>query len=584
MGSEHYAAFVDEAFVKPIRSVLIVDDDYPTFEELLDAELARSAGREPDMGKDWHRDPENIKRVIANFRTPARPLLVDIHDGSNVKAGAEIRIASHLHQSDLLVLDYQLDKMKKGDGSLAIEIIRSLVRNDHFNLVVVHTSEDLDVVFQDTLLALMRPQGGWIDGAAAAAAEEALLEAEDQVEGAGAELDAAVATSQYLRARARPKSFVRDMMDGRQPFSAFAEVCGRLKWRGDRQKSVLLYLLDRVERRLADRMNHDASAAMEWDAGKVKFVKTESVFIAFSAKSGDDDLMEDLRDALSAWGPPPSHLFLAKLRAEMDDHGAVAQGSALESRHALAHWYWRLLEADGVKRRWLVAESVARHSEGLMAGILPRVEEFAGRLADTEAASGSPHELSRHHFKIDLTKESERIRSEREHNAYVSTKPPEGWHLNTGHVFTIGGDYWICVSPACDMVPSQLAAARIAALGERLPFVAVKLQPISASKPIEDVSSNRYLFIKIDGVVRAFCFNDPARDSSAPAWDILFARNRGQFNADFTFRVFVNVNDKGRLQTRQREAHVIAQLRYEYALNLMQRLGASQTRIGLDYV
>ena len=31
-------------------------------------------------------------------------------------------------------------------------------------------------------------------------------------------------------------------------------------------------------------------------------------------------------------------------------------------------------------------------------------------------------------------------------------------------------------------------------------------------------------------------------------------------------------------------ARVVAQLRYEYALNLVQRLGGTLTRIGLDYV
>ena len=45
MAGDHYSEFIEDAFVKPIRSVLIVDDDYPTFEEMLDAQLARDAFR-----------------------------------------------------------------------------------------------------------------------------------------------------------------------------------------------------------------------------------------------------------------------------------------------------------------------------------------------------------------------------------------------------------------------------------------------------------------------------------------------------------------------------------------------------------
>ena len=121
MSSEHYAAFIEEAFVKPIRSVLIVDDDYPTFDEMLATEIEHQAKREIHKIKEWYKNPARIKKVIDSFRVPARPLLVDIHDGSNVGAGADVKVASHLHQSDLLVLDYQLDRTKKGDGTLAIK-------------------------------------------------------------------------------------------------------------------------------------------------------------------------------------------------------------------------------------------------------------------------------------------------------------------------------------------------------------------------------------------------------------------------------------------------------------------------------
>src|SRR5690606_28356439 len=128
------------AFIAPIRSVLIVDDDYPTFDEILKIQALRNAGQTESQGKACHRNPDRIERVINRFRNLERPLLVDIHDGTNVKVGDEIVVAAHLHQSDLLVLDYQLDSSSPGDGTQAIEIVRSLMSNDHFNLVVVHTS------------------------------------------------------------------------------------------------------------------------------------------------------------------------------------------------------------------------------------------------------------------------------------------------------------------------------------------------------------------------------------------------------------------------------------------------------------
>lgn len=583
MAGEHYSAFVEEAFVKPIRSVLIVDDDYPTFDEMLDAEIAKDGDQLPKH-KEWYKDPARIKKVIASFRTPKRPLLVDIHDGANVSSGDEIKIAAHLHQSDLLVLDYQLDKGKPGDGSLAIEIIRSLMRNDHFNLVVVHTSENLEVVFRDTLLSLMSPLPNRLLEEEVARAEALIVEGEDAVEGIGDRLQESVGVDQYVHSRRHQSTYLRTMGQSQQPYSNFRAECDKIGLTAEDQKLVLKYLLQKVEIALAGRLNPSAVSQLAWDDGGIKYIKTDSVFVAFSQKRGDDDLLAELLEALNAWKPRPSRLFLAKLRAEMDEYGVMAQSAALDNRHALAHWYRRLLAAGGADRRWLIAESVARHSDQLMDGILPRVEDFAARLIAAEAAAGLPEALSKEHFGVDLANAVEKVKAAREHNAFVSSKPPEGWHLTTGHVFVVGEDYWVCLSPACDTVPTQLSAAKLEAFGERLPFMAVKLIPADEAKASKDVHSNRFVFLRIDGEVKSFCFNNPQSDASAPTWRTLYAEKRGMLSESFAFKVLVVERGARGLLQRKRDARVVSQLRYEYALNLVQRLGGSLTRIGLDYV
>jgi hypothetical protein len=218
-----------------------------------------------------------------------------------------------------------------------------------------------------------------------------------------------------------------------------------------------------------------------------------------------------------------------------------------------------------------------------MDGILPRVEDFAARLIEAEAKAGIPDALSKEHFGVDLSNAQERAKAEQEHNAFVSSKSPEGWHLTTGHVFLVGDDYWICLSPACDTVPTQLSKAKVEAFGERLPFMAVQLVPVEDGPP-KDVHSNRYVFLRVDGIVKCFCFNKPSSPTSAPTWRTLYAEKRGMFSGNFAFKVLlVEKGARGLLQ-RKRDARVVSQLRYEYALNLVQRLGGALTRIGLDFV
>lgn len=458
MPNEHYARFIEEAFVKPIRSVLIVDDDYPTLDEMLDLEIAHAGeGRPLRTGKKWHEHPERIKSVIEGFRQPQRPLLVDIHDGANVDAKGDAKVAAHLHQSDLLVLDYELDKTRPQDGARAIEILRGLITNDHFNLVVVHTSEDLDLVYREVILGLLAPMDGRLTDEESGTVDQLIAEREDVDDQVLQALREAVTVDQYLHARLHATTYMRTMGQKQQPYSGFCALADAAGWDNGNRRLVLRRLLADAEQPLRARMRDVSAVGLKWATSGIKWVKAESVFIAFSKKADHDDLFADLQTALEAWNPAPSRLFMAKLRAEMDEYGVVAQTEALERQHALAHWYARLLRAQGDERRWLIAESVSRHSDQLLNTILRRVESFASALVHAEAAAAGDNIEMRcqEHFSVDLSKQSPKKKAEREHNAFVSSKAPEGWHLTTGHVFTIDGDFWICLSPACDLVPGQ---------------------------------------------------------------------------------------------------------------------------------
>ncbi len=582
MEAEAYGAFIDEAFLRPIRSVLIVDDDYPTFDELLTSEIDTAAGREPVRKKAWYGHPERIKRVIDRFRDKSRPLLVDIHDGANVALGDEAEIASHLHQSDLLVLDYSLDPDNKGDGSRALAILRSLTGNRHFNMVVIHTSEPLGGVFEDAVLSLLQPLGECLSEDEREAADGHLFEAESAIEGMEGRLHASIGDSQYLTVRRDPAA-ARDALRGTEPFTQFHALGKELKWRGDVQRMVLRRLVERADERLRPKMTGPADLALSWNSGPTRYIRTDSVFVAFSHKPEEEDLIAELKLALAASGPEPSRLFHAKLRAEMDEMGTVAQRAALENRPALAHWYWRLVEADGPKRKWMVADSVSRHAEQLLDGILPGVQDFARRLVDAEGPEGDAILLSKGYFGIDLANEAARRRAQREHNAYVSSRPPAGWHLSTGQIFKIDDDFWVCLSPACDLVPDQFTGEKRDRFGDWLPFTAVRLVSIPTDRQ-NDVNSNRFLFLKGADDVQTFCFNDPSRDSSSPAWYTMYAASLGALSSDFRLRVTLPVREGDGLSNATFDATVVAQLRYEYALSLMHRLGGTQTRVGLDYV
>ena len=583
MAGEHYKEFIDKSYIGPIRSVLIVDDDYPTVEEILGSQH-RSLDAGNDQGeKLWRKRPDRVARMIQAFRQRSTPLLVDIHDGTDISN--DTKMATHLHQCDLLVLDYQLERAKPRDGTRAIAVLRGVMANNHFNLVVIYTNEDLDFVFDAVRWGLVAPS---FDSLSATESEDAqsLIDAgEDDIEGFERLLSESIDAEQYFHSHLNPSKYLQMMMDGEEPYAMFVEQAKRVDWTLDEKRVVLRYLLRRVER--TSRVDADANIRlrdMRCSPSGPTWVATDTGFVAFAKKNDDDDLLSDLSDALLDWNPPPSHLVLAKIRAAIDEYGMLAQGLALRNRHALAYWYHRLLTSDSDEdRSWRIAESVSRHAGKLVKEILPNVEAFVFDLIRAERGVEDPTTICKDHFGVNLNDDGDKRRAALEHNAFVCSMEPTGWHLTTGHVFFMEGDHWLCVSPSCDMVPSQIPSWRKQTHGERLPFIGVRLHKVAVSKMPKGIYSNRFLFLQTDGDIKGYCFNGPKEDSM-PHWFMLYAENGGHFSdQDFEFTVSFIGEEDSKLVARSHKANVVGQLRYEYALNLIQKLGISLTRIGLDF-
>ena len=592
MQTDHYADFVAEAYIKPIRSVVIIDDDYPTYDEVLSAEFKDDTVR---GSKGWRDKPERIREVIRRFRERTPPLVVDIHDGTNVDPEHEVALAPHLHQSDLLVLDYQLDRTKQNDGTLAIEILRRLTSNNHFNLVVVYTSHDLDHVFYDVLTGLVGVSDeishseGDID-----TAQELVDDTDVRSEDFPRRVLASMSREAYFDYRRSPDKAVGRMLHGEPPYAAFNALCDETDWNPQVRKTVFRYVLASVQQKHSDQMQSGSRVELNWSSDAPYWIQSNTIFVAFSNKSRGEDLIGELKGALNAWNPEPSRLLLGKLRADVHEYGVTAQASVLTNRRALALWYKRLLESDEDLCRQYVAEVVSRHSDQAMGNILPRVEDFAQQLIHAERSMTEDYvELCCKRFQVDLNDSTEKTKALLEHNAFVCTKPPSGRHLTTGHIFEAFDNRWICLSPACDLVPTQIGKAQSAVLGEWLPFMAVRLHAVGNvpwKKDQDDISSGRYVFVHMDGD-RIDCFRFSEHSNSAPEWRLFYAKDAGIFQtgepADgrLQFAAASTVAcDEGELAPKHGHARIVGQLRYEYALNLLHRLGGSLTRIGLDFL
>lgn len=157
-----YSQLIHEAFIDPIRSVTVIDDEYPTFAELLSKTIIPAASSDiahTRQSTEQHSfKPENIERLksIIDLCHFEKKWSIDVYDGKSPEIGGQDSIPHHLGHSDLIVLDYHLDGEASTDnGERARQIIRSLENNNHFNMIIVHTkgseSNDIQQVFDEIL-------------------------------------------------------------------------------------------------------------------------------------------------------------------------------------------------------------------------------------------------------------------------------------------------------------------------------------------------------------------------------------------------------------------------------------------------
>lgn len=575
------SALIDEVFIKPIRTVMVVDDEFPTLDDFLAIEQA--------LDKKKSRNMQRVQDILAFCRDESRGWLVDIHDGKSNKEG--IAVAGHLHHSDLLILDYHLE-WPSDSGEKAIGILRELAKSAHFNLVIVYTAADINRTVGEIALGLTCEDAKleWsLPGAKSV--EDALDEWSDKAPDTNIrnQLIGALDPQTFLRIRWDEKRNLKIELD-RSDLASFKAIAESAEGVGIKvaPSAVLKWCLSKVQQNLAGSLSPEdlGKVAVSIDAG-TNWIRTGGLFVTVVSKTQPTaELPSRLSTALRSWDPLPQRLILSKLQTELDAVGTNAENEILSNKHLQAGWLDDFLNENG--QAIPTSTTIERHWESLGDAIRPEVMNYSAQLAKSLLDIG---DIRRYRFEGEASLDYEREKGDIsfESNIHACSKRISGSHLAVGHVLMTQRNgqnrYWICLTPACDLVPGQKESGWMARLGTWMPFKAVQLFPQNPDDALVEATRGNHLFLRIDGSPQAFGFLPPTLATSNPKWEQMFARNNGRFDDSDRFLTIADLSaaDNGELAANSTEGQVVAQLRYEYALNLLQRLGANLSRIGLDF-
>jgi hypothetical protein len=578
---------VREVFIDPIRTVVVIDDEYPTIDALVAKEI------DPKDQSSWKaEDLQRVRQILDFARNKSKPWLVDVHDAKRIKVEAETRIAPYLDHSDLMILDYHLDG-DDGSGDASIKILRQLARNGHHNLVILYTKGypgDSDRALREVALGLAYPDAKLgKDDKRMATVGAAVDQWNDIAPDILDHLLEQISSDVYLYHRkdqppsyrkflARPESSVLKAAIENKPSAVDINVGDLVDWLFWEREKTLKSQLSTV----------DLGPIEMGQAGDVTWLRSERLFVTLVPKSDPPTVFEDrLSTALVHSFPGPHQLLLAKMRAVLDDQGSHAEVAILGDKAIQTAWLDDFLNPIPADESSSVLAAINRHWEALGDQMRGTLQPFSAKIRQSFVGVEKAKVFAQCGLdQKDLTSNATILA----YNRFISTKQFDRSHLTTGHVFSMPTSdaegapqaLWICLSPACDMVPGQKTGGWNSRLGSSIPFVAVRLIDVTDNNAAGSATSNNFLFFEVDGPTKAYSIypnqGDVARN---PEWEQMFVAKHGRFKDGNKITVSMTLMKDDALIASEVEATVVAQLRAEYALNLLQRMGSFLFRPGL---
>jgi CheY-like chemotaxis protein len=582
-----YIDLVNKAYIEPIKSVLAIDDQYQSLDNILDC---LKSGTPLTQNAELTRQIETLNMVRSNN------WLADMHNG---QTDPDSTIFDRLHQCDLLLLDYHLEKNDQDDPEKALHILSTLNKNNHFNLVIVYTAADNLKKVRTEIFIKLSSRNQKLLNAQTDTAEKLLSKWDDDGESHKFDMLSKITRSDLELILTAP-SIMNDTTEFTAVFSGVDLVLNTITEviSHDVKKQIYIKLIQIKidELVLNGDFSGNSSIQINHNKSHTTWIKTDKLFIAIISKEKvpPKNLLETLTNSLVDWRPTCHRLFLSKIKSELDDHGQTFEEEVLKCKYTNAGWLKQFAENsnnNGMK------VTISRLMQGLTSSVNNSStlnsfsSEIHGHITSTGVANIIKLETNN---KVNIENETDKIKILKHLNAHIGTQDIEGEHLMTGHIIewydskTRKIQYLLCLTPACDLEPGR--TINKGWKSDLTPFLPVKVIRLikqennKDKKSLQEITKKPIIFLNIDNEV--ICFK-AADDGKSVFDEQVFANNEGKFEFLYdlkTVEIQRTILTGRELTTEIKQCRVIGHLRYEYALNLLQRLGQDLTKIGLDYV
>lgn len=599
---------VNEVFIDPIKSVLFIDDSFPTYKELAgdcihDAEDIQEPFDDIADDEDFDADPvmkdlversaARKKGHVASESRRAYELTSScrskgfIFDVENNPAKVLNQTPEFLNKPDLIVLDYILEP-NLNSSRKAIAILKRLSRSDRFNLVVLYTTKEPTQVLPEVAYAL-RGKAKY-ESTRGLQTEAGKIDAQDVQDN----------ILPYLNSSGRNADTWRSRLGINHPNDDFVV-------------NLIPHVLERhLENTYPEigELNTDSSSfECSTDSSASYWVKGKNVFVAIVKKeeANDDDtiaaLIHHLEAALAEYAPTPISMLLRKGINSFRNANIESLGQVMSDSQIRAAILYHAIESDQaipndeLELKFRVTELSRRSFTAFSDSVHTSVGDFGKKLYQyVFPPKGEPYSPDK---KIEIAIAKEKVGNSTPHreialtlNAFLCSEKFNGSHLTNGVVFRDLSDkkrFFICATPSCDMVPrcSTKSGCYRKSLHPASCFEALRIEKVKSNGNIKKALVNaahcKHVFLKT--AEGTFPFEVIRGGGTGEPRPYIFYAQEGNIVAEGKLKLSeVKLGEDGNLQLSNLDVEIIGKLRNEYADRFLHQKGSHNSRIGVDFI
>lgn len=567
-----YQDLVQKTFCKnAIRSVMLIDDQFIPYPDLIDS-----------FSKNEKIDQE---KVITSQRAA---LLEKFFQNEKILCDIDNSIGNldveRIRKSDLLIIDYQLEEK---NPSKTLKILCELKNSKHFNLAVVYTSENPETVWKQ-IAASFNPIKN---------IEEEIEKIEEFDEFWDEEILPSIQSGSIYSLTNK------ELID----YIILEKNSGRLK--GILSKNPKFKdKKDEISNIICDyslginqiyQCSENTKTKIEGDTNGKTWIKSGNVFVCIYQKSPENfdedptNIWNALTDSLVNWQPSYYQLIQSEIQNHIESDSMAFNRVHDNDKHGQAAWLNEVLKPENqTKTPQFIKNIYADISEELAHKFLNN-EELSSFINSTfnlykdnfDPAPGK-HLTEFCCEQMKLPFYANKTNKDMYHalNMHLSSKDYREKHISTGTVLydQVNETWYLCVSPACDMVPTQETAPINKRLTPHRMIQVLTLFNVSAEEALENATRSKYIYAYDNEQRLYFSVTNPVTD--LPVSDYLVIVNYKtkldeRYHEALTFKANGEDIDRVRISLKLK-----SQLRSGYAERFQNMASHHSGRIGVDFI